>query len=52
MQELLRSVIFGVLFIGTLVIAAPIFNEDKKEQTVTSLENQKLEQQRDILIPL
>ncbi|MEM1260654.1 MAG: hypothetical protein AAGH81_19170 [Bacteroidota bacterium] len=51
MGDILKSALFGIVWVVTLIIAAPILNKDKKEIVVVP-EELELQTEKDIHIPL
>lgn len=49
MDALLKSMLFGLLFVTTLIVSAVFFNEDQKEIDVVEEEAVKLNDEKNLI---
>lgn len=52
MEDILKSGIFGIALLGTLIFSAPILNDDDNTDVVAGSERMELKIEKDIHIPL
>ena len=52
MEDIVKSGLFGIALIVTLVISAPFFNDEQKENIVADSDKIELKREKDIHIPL
>ena len=52
MEDIVKSGLFGIALIVTLVLSAPCFNDEQKENIVADSDKIELKTEKDIHIPL
>ena len=52
MEDILKSGILGIVLIVTLILSAPILNDDKNKEIKVVPESSELQTEKDIHIPL